>query len=101
MMAVSAEKIPAATALAWGMVNVVTPHDQLMEVTLAWARRLAAGPTRAFGLTKRAMHATWDKSFAEALEYEALLQDIAAGSRDFMEGVGAFLTKRPPDFRGQ
>lgn len=100
MMAISAEKIPAAAALAWGMVNEVTPHDQLMEISLAWARRLAAGPTRAFGLTKRAMLAGWNKTLPEALEYEALLQDIAGSSHDFLEGVSAFLTKRPPEFRG-
>ncbi len=101
MMAITADPVPAAQALAWGLVNEVVPHEQLPEITQAWALRFANGPTRAFGLTKRAMHKTWQQSLAEGLEYEALLQDIAGGSADFMEGVSAFLQKRPPHYTGQ
>ncbi|MCA9938367.1 MAG: enoyl-CoA hydratase/isomerase family protein, partial [Anaerolineales bacterium] len=100
-MAITAEKVDAATALAWGLVNEVVPADQLPEITMAWALRLAAGPTLAFGLTKRAMWASWGKSLAESLEYEAQLQDIAARSHDSREGIMAFVEKRPANYRGE
>lgn len=100
-MAVTAEKVPAEKALQWGLVNQITPAEQLMENTAAWAQRLASGPTLAFGLTKRAMHHAWTSSLEEALEYEAMLQGIAAGSKDHKEGVAAFLEKRSPQYEGR
>lgn len=100
-MAVTADKVPAEKALQWGLVNEVVPADQLGEITSAWARRLAQGPTLAYGLTKRAMMRSWDVSLEEALEYEAMLQDVAAQSEDYEEGVQAFLEKRSPHYEGR
>ena len=99
-MAVTADKIPAETALAWGMVNRVVPAAQLMETVTAWAGPLATGPTLAYGLTKRAMAHAWNTDLFGALEYEAHLQEIAGRSHDNKEGVMAFLEKRPAQFRG-
>ena len=100
-MAITADKVPAETALAWGMVNRVVPAAQLMETVTAWAKPLAAGPTLAFGLTKRAMNKAWQTDLTEALTYEAHLQEIAGRSHDSGEGVQAFLQKREPQFRGE
>lgn len=100
-MAVTADRIPADKALAWGMVNEVVPHDQLGEIVAAWARQLATGPTLAYALTKRAMYRAMTSSLTEALEYEAQLQDVAGASWDRNEGVAAFLEKREPEFRGE
>ena len=99
-MAVTAESVPAATALEWGLVNRVVPAEQLPEIAAATARQLAEGPTLAFGLTKRAMQRGWDMSLDEALEYEAYLQEVAGRSADNREGIAAFLEKRPPNFTG-
>lgn len=100
-MAITADKIPAARAYEWGMVNRVVPHDQVWETAVAWATSLAAGPTLAYGLTKRIMHKTWDMSLPEALAYEAYLQEVAGRSADNKEGVRAFLEKRAAHFTGK
>jgi 2-(1,2-epoxy-1,2-dihydrophenyl)acetyl-CoA isomerase len=99
-MAITADKIPAETALAWGMVNRVVPAAQLMETVAAWAGPVATGPTLAYGLTKRAMNQAWNSDLFGALEYEAYLQEIAGRSHDNKEGVTAFLEKREAHFRG-
>jgi 2-(1,2-epoxy-1,2-dihydrophenyl)acetyl-CoA isomerase len=100
-MAITAEKITAERALSWGMVNKVVPASQLGEITDAWARLLASGPTLAFGLTKRAMYKSAGSSLEDSLIYESMLQEIAGRSYDRKEGVQAFIEKRPADFRGE
>ena len=100
-MAVTADRVSAATALEWGLVNRVVPAEQLPEIAAAVARQLAEGPTLAFGLTKRAMQRGWGMSLDEALEYEAYLQEVAGRSADNREGIAAFLEKRPPNFTGR
>lgn len=100
-MAITADRVSAEQALAWGMVNRVVPHDQLMETVAAWAERLANGPTLAYGLAKRAMTKSWGMSLPEALDYEAHLQEVAGRSSDHKEGVEAFLEKRQATFKGE
>jgi 2-(1,2-epoxy-1,2-dihydrophenyl)acetyl-CoA isomerase len=100
-MAITADRVPAATALAWGMVNRVVPTEQLPEIAAATARHLAEGPTLAFGLTKRAMNRALTSTLDEALAYEAHLQEVAGRSADNREGIAAFLEKRPPRFEGR
>ena len=100
-MAVTAERVPADKALAWGMVNRVVPGEQLPEIAAAYARQLADGPTLAFGLTKRAMNRSWEMTLDEALAYEAHLQEVAGRSQDNREGIAAYLEKRPPAFSGR
>jgi len=100
-MAVTAERVPADRALAWGMVNRVVPTEQLPEIAAATARQLAEGPTLAFGLTKRAMNRALTSTLDEALAGEAYLQEVAGRSADNHEGIAAFLEKRPPRFEGR
>ena len=65
------------------------------------AQRLAQLPTRAIGLTKRALQRGADASLEAQLEYEAFLQATAGQTRDHVEGVNAFLEKRKPTFVGK
>lgn len=87
-------------ACRYGMVSRVFPDSELHQEVHEYAVKLAAGPTRAIGLTKRAFNRTVLKSLDEALAYEATLQEIAGRTADHKEGVSAFLEKRPPVFRG-
>jgi 2-(1,2-epoxy-1,2-dihydrophenyl)acetyl-CoA isomerase len=100
-MAIMAEKVPAETALEWGLINKVVPHDQLAEITAAWALRLAQGPTKSYGMTKRAMRRAMVGTLPNAMEYEATLQTIAANTEDAKEGINAFIEKRKPEYKGK
>ncbi len=92
--------VDAAEAMRLGLANQVTPAEELDSTVAALAQRLAQAPTRGIGLTKRVLHRAATLTLAEALEYEAQVQDIAIGTADHREGVAAFLAKRPPRFTG-
>jgi len=100
-MAMLAERVPAPTALEWGLVNSVHPDERLMEEADVLATRLAAGPTRAYAGTKRALNSMLYPELDRQLELEAELQHHLARTRDFVEGVGAFVEKRPAAFEGR
>lgn len=96
-----ADPVDAAAAERLGLVNRVVSHDDLMPRALEWAARLAAGPTRAYGLIKRGVNQAVSVALADSLEYEARLQEIASRTEDHREGVAAFLAKRPPAYSGR
>jgi len=95
------EPIDAPTAAALGLVAQVVPADELLGCAGDIARRLATGPTAAFGATKRVMHRGLHLCLDEALALEAAVQDVVAATEDAHEGVAAYLDKRPPKFRGR
>ena len=84
-----------------GLVAAVVPGDRLMEVAGQVARRLAAGPTTAIGLTKRLLNRAEDGTLSDALAVEAALQDVSGRTDDHAEGVAAFGEKRDPEFSGR
>lgn len=95
------DKVSAPQALEWGMIHQVIPSAQFESSVTEWARRLADAPTRAIGLTKLALNLAMGSTLGEAMECEALLQEIASKTNDYGEGVAAFLEKRPPKFQGK
>ena len=92
------QPITAAQALEWGMVNQVAPEDRLAAVAGKLAEGLAAGPTRAYGQTKRLFNKNVLPNLEEALEFEGEMQEIASKNKEHIEGVKAFLEKRKPSF---
>jgi 2-(1,2-epoxy-1,2-dihydrophenyl)acetyl-CoA isomerase len=98
-MAITGETLSAEKALSWGLVNQVVPADQMAEIVAAWAESLADGPAMALGLTKRAMRQAATSDLLAALANEAELQTVAGRSKEFVEGLAAFLEKRDPEFR--
>ena len=99
-MALLGERIGAAQALDWGLVNAVHPDGELLDAAEALAARFAAGPTQAYAATKQALNQALYPGIEEQLELEAGLQHRLARTRDFAEGVDAFADKRPPAFTG-
>lgn len=100
-VALLAEPIPAEQALEWGLIWEVVDDAELMAHTRDLARQLAAGPTTGYGRIKRALLAATAPSLDEHLDLERDLQGEASRSRDYREGVNAFLEKRDPQFEGR
>lgn len=90
--------IRAEQALAWGLINRLVPAEELSAVALGWAKQLAEGPVRAFGLAKRDFNRAVLDNLADALDYEADMQEIAGRGEEHKEGVRAFLEKRLPRY---
>ena len=95
-----AEKLPAETALEWGLVNRVVDDAALMEQAHALARRLAEGP-RSLGLMRRLYWEGLESGYADQLAREAAVQTEAGLTHDAAEGVAAFRDKRPARFQGR
>jgi 2-(1,2-epoxy-1,2-dihydrophenyl)acetyl-CoA isomerase len=99
-MSMLGERVTAAQALEWGLVNRVVADDDFAGEVAALRDRLAAGPTRSYAGAKRQLNAWLYARMDEQLELEAEVQQEMAGSPDFYEGVAAFIEKRRPTFRG-
>lgn len=100
-LALLAEPLPADTAADWGLIWKAVDDDALLPEAAAIARRLAAGPTRGLGLTKRAIQAAAGNSLDAQLDLERDLQREAGRTADYAEGVTAFLEKRAAEFTGR
>lgn len=90
----------AEEGLAWGFFNELVPADRLDEHAMAMARKLAAGPTFANGITKNQLNMEWDMSLSTAIEAEAQAQAICMKTNDFVRAYNAFVAKDKPKFEG-
>lgn len=95
------DAIDAQAALKLGLVNWVVSAEKLGSETEAIARRLTLGATQAFGEIKRLVNDSPDQTLAAQLEAEVEAFARCAGTRDFAEGVTAFVEKRKPFFKGE
>jgi 2-(1,2-epoxy-1,2-dihydrophenyl)acetyl-CoA isomerase len=94
------ERLPAAKALDWGLINRVAPDERLRADAAELAARLAGGPTRSYAGTKRQLNNWLYARMDEQLELEAQIQREMAAGDDFLEGAMAFAEKRPARFSG-
>lgn len=100
-LAMLAESVGAEQAEQWGLIWKALDDERLGAEALALARRLASGPTRGYGLLKKAINASSGNSLDAQLDLERDLQREAGFSEDYREGVSAFKEKREPRFKGK
>lgn len=100
-MAITNELIDAQKALEYGLVTRVVGAEELLPMTIEFARQLASAPTRGIGLTKRAFNRALVSDLEATLDYEAQLQEIAGATFDHREGVKAFIEKRAASYQGK
>src|SRR6516225_5868030 len=94
------DRFDAPRALELGLVNRLVPPSALDGEALALAIRLANGPTHAYARTKALLQATLGDAFDAQLRRETESFAACAAGEEFVEGVRAFLEKRPPNFSG-
>src|SRR6185503_8507647 len=94
------EKLPAATAEQWGLINRSVPDAEMLDTAMTLARALAEGPA-SLGLTRNLVWDALDAPFHAQLEAEAYGQGDAGRTEDAGEGVRAFVEKRPAKFTGR
>ena len=94
------DKIPAATALSWGLINRCVPDAELLPTATAIARELASGPA-ALSAIRKLVWNSLDADWVGQLHAERHAQKAAGKTDDFIEGVSAFLQKRPAAFQGR
>jgi 2-(1,2-epoxy-1,2-dihydrophenyl)acetyl-CoA isomerase len=92
--------LDAKEAVAWGIAAEVVPAAGLAERPQVEGRRLAAGPTVAFGQLRRLLRGAATVTWAEHLQREHAAMVTCGGSDDAREGITAFAERREPQFRG-
>jgi 2-(1,2-epoxy-1,2-dihydrophenyl)acetyl-CoA isomerase len=94
-------QVDGTTAAEWGLVSEAVDDDTLDDTVETVAREFAAGPTVALGLARQLVHRNLTADLSEALEREAITEELAVRSDDFKEGMRAFVERRDPDYSGR
>lgn len=97
-LAMTGDKLPAQQAKDWGMIWDVA--DDPLAAALTLAERLASMPTKALVATRQLMRDAVTRSLDQQLDVERDTQSALGRTHDYIEGVEAFLQKRPPQFKG-
>jgi 2-(1,2-epoxy-1,2-dihydrophenyl)acetyl-CoA isomerase len=100
-LALLGERLSAEDAERWGLIWKVVDDERLLEEATVLARTLASGPTKGYGLVKKAIYASAGNSLDSQLDLERDLQREAGFSEDYRESVAAFMQKRKPDYKGK
>jgi 2-(1,2-epoxy-1,2-dihydrophenyl)acetyl-CoA isomerase len=100
-LALLGERLSAEEAERWGLIWKAVDDAKLADEAMALARTLAAGPTKGYGLIKKAIYASSGNLLDAQLDLERDLQREAGFSEDYKEGVRAFMQKRPPTYKGK
>ena len=100
-MALLADRVPAAQAVEWGLINFAWPDAEFEAKTAELARKMAQGATRAYAGVKRELNTWMYGQLVQQLRLETEVQRDLAKSPDFIEGAKAFLDKRPAKFTGR
>ncbi len=100
-LSLTGDELTSKDAERYGLVYKVVPEEKLMATAEEIATKLARGPTKAIGLTKRALNKSISSDLETVLEYESYLQEIAGATADHIEAVRAFFEKRKPVFKGK
>lgn len=93
--------LSAAEALEWGVVNQVVADGEALAAAMVLAKRLAAGPTRAYGAVKALLNESFEHGLESQMELEARRIAEMVVSEDGQEGIKAFVEKRKPAFSGR
>lgn len=100
-MLMTGAPIDAATAAEWGLINQVVAPDQLRVETEKLARQIAEASSLTLGIGKQAFYSQIDLDQTKAYDYTKEVMSLNAVAEDAQEGIGAFLEKRSPCWRGQ
>jgi 2-(1,2-epoxy-1,2-dihydrophenyl)acetyl-CoA isomerase len=100
MMVETAKMFDAQEAKAIGLIDELVPEGQAFEAAKAYAKKLAEGPSVAIDMARRFIYKGLQSSLEDMLDYEAVASTMTAATRDFKEGVTAFMEKRKAVFKG-
>jgi enoyl-CoA hydratase/carnithine racemase len=98
---ITGETLPPARAYELGILDRLVPQASLLDETMAYARKLASGPTLAIGRIKQAVYEGMEVSLDEALALERDLMEPLFDTKDAKEGIAAFAEKRQPTYTGK